>query len=255
MKIIFHGCGDAFGSGGRFHTCFHVTGQEVNFLVDCGASSMIAMRKAAVDVNAVQAIFVTHFHADHFGGIPFFILDAQFFSKRTKSLAIVGPPGLRKWYERVLETSFPGSSKTVPKFPLHLHELAAGDSALIGAVTVRAAQAVHGNPGGPFHSLRLSAEGQTIAYTGDTEWSDELLALADGVDLFIAEAYFAEKKLPLHLDVASLTKHANALRAKRIVLTHMSNDVLSRRAEMPYECAFNGMTIDLGERCEGARIP
>ncbi len=100
MRLQFIGSGDAFGSGGRFNTCFHLTGARTNALIDCGASSLIALKKAGVDRNAIGAILVTHFHADHFGGIPFFVLDAQLVAKRTNPLLIAGPPGLPGWYER-----------------------------------------------------------------------------------------------------------------------------------------------------------
>ena len=123
MKLQFIGSGDAFGSGGKFNTCFHVTGETINFLLDCGASSLIGLKKHNVDLNSIQTIFFSHFHADHFGGIPFFILDAQFFSNRKEPLTIVGPKGLNECYKRVLETSFPGSSKTKTRFDLEVVEL------------------------------------------------------------------------------------------------------------------------------------
>ena len=72
MKVHFHGCGDAFGSGGRFHTCFQCVGNDVNFLIDCGASSLIALKANDVALNAIKTILITHFHADHFGGVPVF---------------------------------------------------------------------------------------------------------------------------------------------------------------------------------------
>ncbi|MBV1689213.1 MBL fold metallo-hydrolase [Novosphingobium sp. G106] len=70
LELQFIGCGDAFGSGGRFNTCFHLTGERTNLLIDCGASSLVAMKQLGTDRNAIQTIVVTHFHADHFGGIP-----------------------------------------------------------------------------------------------------------------------------------------------------------------------------------------
>ncbi|AEG94131.1 MBL fold metallo-hydrolase [Ramlibacter tataouinensis] len=244
MQLKFIGSGDAFGSGGRLNTCFHVTGERANFLIDCGASSLVGLKAQQVALNQIQAVFITHFHADHFGGIPFFMLDAQFFSRRTEPLVIVGPAGLRGWYERVMETAFPGSSKTQPKFELSLIEVAPGEVVEVAGVVVRPFQAHHGNPGGPFFSYRLEAEGRSVAYTGDTEWTDALVAAASGVDLFVAEAYFYDKKVKLHLDLATLEEHLPAIRPKRLVLTHMSDDMLERVPTLSYETARDGMVVD-----------
>jgi ribonuclease BN (tRNA processing enzyme) len=94
MRLQFIGCGDAFGSGGRFNTCFHVHGAAENFLIDCGASSLVAIKRLGIDRNAIDLVLLTHFHLDHFGGVPFFVLDAQLVAKRTRPLTIAGPPGL-----------------------------------------------------------------------------------------------------------------------------------------------------------------
>lgn len=245
MRFTFIGSGDAFGSGGRFNTCFHVEGEQVDFLIDCGASSLIALKQQGVARNAIRAIFVTHFHADHFGGIPFFMLDAQFFSKRTQPLVIAGPRGLAAWYERYMELSFPGSSSTVPKFELSLVELEPSVPATIAGVRVAPFQAHHGNPGGPFFSYRFEAEGRSIAYTGDTEWTEALVPAASGVDLFVAEAYFFDKPVKLHLDVATLARHLPRIAPKRLVLTHMSDEMLARLPLADYETAFDGKVVDL----------
>jgi ribonuclease BN (tRNA processing enzyme) len=244
MQLKFIGCGDAFGSGGRLNTCFHVHGDSVNFLIDCGASSLIGLKARRVALNDIQAIFITHYHADHFGGIPFYMLDAQFFSKRTQPLVVVGPPGLSNWYERAMETACPGSSATKPRFALSLIELAEGQTHQVCGVVAHPFQAHHGNAGGPFFSYRLEAEGRSIAYTGDTEWTDTLVTVARGADLFIAEAYFRDRKIKLHLDLASLEEHLPRINPKRLVLTHMSDDMLARVGELPYETAYDGMVVE-----------
>lgn len=245
MQLRFVGCGDAFGSGGRFNTCFHVRGARTNFLIDCGASSLVAMKRLGIERNAIQAILCTHFHADHFGGLPFFILDSQFFSKRSAPLVIAGPRGLEDWYRRVMETAFPGSSKTRQRFPLELRELAPEEPAKIGALRVTPYPVNHGNPGGPFFALRVEAEGRTIAYTGDTEWTETIVRAGARADLLIAEAYFRDKAVPLHLDLATLEAHLPEIGAKRVILTHMSEDMLARRDDVPYDCAEDGMLVQL----------
>ena len=246
MRLQFIGSGDAFGSGGRLNTCFHVTGRSCDFLIDCGASSVIGLKRLGIDVNAIQTLFITHFHADHFGGVPFFMLESQFFSKRTEPLFIVGPKGLPDWYERAMETSFPGSSKTKPKFELALIEMEPGKTRMIAGVEASAFQAEHGHPGGggPFFALRLTAEGKSVAYTGDSEWTEGLAEAGRHADLFVAEAYFFDKKVKFHLDLDTLERHLPEIAPKRLVLTHMSDDMLKRIGTLPYETAQDGLVVE-----------
>jgi ribonuclease BN (tRNA processing enzyme) len=245
MRVHFVGCGDAFGSGGRFNTCFHVSGARTNFLIDCGATSLVALKRANVDRNEIDLILVTHFHADHFGGVPFFILDAQFFAKRGRPLTIAGPAGLKEFYIRAMETAFPGSSKVQQKFELSLTELPPGKIWRGQEVEVMPARVCHGQPEGPFHAYRIAAEGKVIAYTGDTEWTDSLIEIGRDADLFIAEAYFYEKEVPLHLSYKTLASRLPLIRPKRLVLTHMNDDMLAHASKVGHEKAADGLVIEL----------
>jgi ribonuclease BN (tRNA processing enzyme) len=110
---------------------------------------------------------------------------------------------------------------------------------------LKAFQVNHGNPGGPFLAYRFGVEGKIIAYTGDTERTDELISAANDADLFVAEAYFFEKKVGLHLDLQSLAVRLPLIRAKRVVLTHMSDDMLGRLKDLPYETARDGLVINI----------
>ena len=126
MHLQFVGCGDAFGSGGRFNTCFHLVGSGINALIDCGASSLVALNKLAIDRNDIDIIFISHFHADHFGGLPFFVLEANYVRKRERPLTIAGPPGLNTRFPKLVELAFPGANELQLRFPLTLRELEIG---------------------------------------------------------------------------------------------------------------------------------
>ena len=104
MHLQFVGCGDAFGSGGRFNTCFHLVGNGINALIDCGATSLVAMNKLKIDRNDIDVVFISHFHADHVAGLPFLILEANYVTKRTRPLNVVGPPGLKTMTPRLWAT-------------------------------------------------------------------------------------------------------------------------------------------------------
>lgn len=82
--------------------------------------------------------------------------------------------------------------------------------------------------GAPALMLRLAVGGKVVTYTGDTAWTDALIDAAAGADLLIAEAYFRDKKIPYHLSHADLAGHASQLGCGRVVLTHLSADLLAQ---------------------------
>ncbi len=243
MKVQFIGCGDAFGSGGRFNTCIHVTAINTSFLLDCGATSVVGMKRMGIDSNTIDAIFFTHFHADHFGGIPFFLLDAQFNAKRKRPLLLVGPPGLKGWLERTVSLAFPGE-RTLP-FELSLHEVEIGKPTSLLGMTVMAFPVVHDDRAGPCLAYRIEVDNQILCFSGDTEWTETLVDAARNADLFICECYTFERTTKAHLSYAVLREHLPRIAAKRVVLTHMSSDMLSHIAEVEFDCAVDGMVIDV----------
>jgi ribonuclease BN (tRNA processing enzyme) len=244
MELRFLGSGDAFGSGGRFNTCFYVRDRKGAFLVDCGASSMIAVRKFKVDPNTVRAIFVTHLHGDHFGGLPFFILDAQLVSRRTAPLTIAGPAGLRNRLTAAMETLFPGSTELDRSFAMDIRELEPQIAHNIDDIQVTPYVVKHASGALPF-AYRIEVDGKILCYSGDTEWVHTLAEAAKGADLFVAECYFYDRQVKFHLDYATLAQHLPEIGAKRVVLTHMGQDMLARTKQIEYETASDGMVVSI----------
>ncbi len=244
MQLRFIGCGDAFGSGGRYNTCFHLTGDRVNFLIDCGASSLPALKRLGIARDDIDLILITHFHGDHFGGLPFLLLDAQF-SRRTRPLVIAGPEGIETRLAQVMEALFENSSKTRQRFDLRVVALAPEATVRFGAVNVTPFPVVHGESGGPFLAYRIEAEGRVIAYTADTEWTETLIPLGRDADLLIAEAYTYDKIVKNHLSLKALEAHLSEIRPKRLVLTHMSDDMLGRLDTLAHPAASDGMVVEL----------
>ncbi|MGH3502003.1 MAG: MBL fold metallo-hydrolase [Nocardioidaceae bacterium] len=243
MRVQFVGSGDAFGSGGRFQTCIWVQAGDFTVLVDCGASSLIAMRRLGLDPGEVDAVLLSHLHGDHFGGVPFLVLDAQF-SRRVRPLTVAGPPGVEDRVVSCMENLFPGSSTARRRFETQFLEIP-GDltPVRVGPTTVSGAEVIHAS-GGPPLALRVEVDGKTLAYSGDTGWSDALVTVAREADLFVCEAYFYDKKIPYHLDYATLREHLPGLKARRVVLTHMSIDMLER-LPLGVQAAHDGLALDV----------
>ncbi len=245
MQIQFVGCGDAFGSGGRFNTCFHVAAGESRFLIDCGATSLVAMKRLGLDRNAIDLVLFTHFHHDHFGGLPFFLEDAQLVAKRERPLLLAGPPSLPDRYRTMMDAAFPGSSQMQWRFPLSLRELALAESNDLGAFRVTPFHVRHDDRAGPCLAHRIEIDGKVLVYSGDTEWTDALIPAARGADLFICECYMRDKPWKGHLSLKVLQEKLPAIGAKRLILTHMSDDMLGNLGEVPHETAEDGKIIEI----------
>jgi ribonuclease BN (tRNA processing enzyme) len=244
MRLQFLGSGDAFGSGGRFNTCFHLErAAHGNVLIDCGASSMVAIRKWQVDPNAVSTVLVSHLHGDHFAGLPFLLLDAQLVSRRTAPLLLAGPPGFRERLDIVMEAMFAGSTKVERRFALEVRELALHERVALNGLAVTPYLMKHYS-GAPSYALRIETEGKVLTYSGDTEWVDELIPAGRDADLFICEAYFFDKVMKYHIDYSTLARRLPDIGAKRTIVTHMSAELLGRQGEIALEAAHDGLVVE-----------
>jgi ribonuclease BN (tRNA processing enzyme) len=245
MQLQFVGSGDAFGSGGRFNTCFRVVCGGANLLVDCGASSLIAMKRLGIDRDAIDLILLTHYHADHCGGVPFFMLDAQFVTRRTRPLTIAGPPPLKDWFLQLMESAFAGSSRSTRKFEVSFAELTPDRPWRFNDVEVRSVRVRHGTPPESYHGYRIAADGKVLAYSGDTEWTDSLIEIGHDADLLVCEAYVYDKPVPMHLAYRQLVEKLPLIRPKRLIITHMSDDTLGRGDAITHETAHDGMIVEV----------
>ncbi len=231
MKLTIIGCGDAFGSGGRSNTCFHLQTAKATLLVDCGASALPALKARGVDLNTIDGVVLSHLHGDHFGGLPFFLLDAQFLARRETPLLIAGPPGTRARLDAAMEVFFPNSTGSKWRFEWRVQEIAVAEPSDVLGHSIITAEVIH-QSGAPSTALRFSDGNKTFAYSGDTEWTDALLPIARAADLFICECYAFAGKLTGHMSWEILQTKLSALAAKQIMLTHMNPTMLARLDEV-----------------------
>lgn len=247
MKLTIVGSGDAFGSGGRLQTCFHVATGEFNYLIDCGATSLIGMARAGLDPAGVDAIFISHLHGDHFAGLIWWVLYARHVEKRSKPLVVVGPCGIKDRYLTTAEALFPGSTEKETHFDLQFHEH--DTSAPFGWRGLSCSSIEVSHPSGaPSHGLRFEFGDKSLSYSGDTEWVDGLFGLSEGVDLHINECFAYEAGLRYHTSWNVLREKLGDITAKRILLTHMSRSMLGcleQVCEPRVMIADDGLEIDV----------
>ena len=243
LEIV--GCGDAFGSGGRFQSCYALRSSGGLTLVDCGASAPVALQQRGIAPPDVTAIVLTHLHGDHFGGVPFLLLDGAYNRTRSRPLVIGGPPGVDERVFETLELLFPGTSARVrDRVSVRFVELVPPDTTRVGGVEVRPFPVTHPS-GAPSYALRILADGRTIAFSGDAQWDSVLLEASRDVDLFICECTAYRDRVPFHVSLDDLEREAPALSARQMLLVHMGAQMLQHTAAADWPCAVDGQVVEL----------
>ncbi|MCK5825895.1 MAG: MBL fold metallo-hydrolase, partial [Desulfuromusa sp.] len=187
---------------------------------------------------------ISHLHGDHFGGIPYLLLEGKYASQRTRPLTLIGPPGLQQQVEAAAEALYPGMFREKFNFPVEYRHLDPKINLQIGSVEVGCVQVKHG--GSQYvYGLRIEVAEKVISYTGDTEWTDNLLVLAQGSDVLIAECFAYDQPIPSHLDYLTLLKKRKQLGCQRLLLTHMGPVMLARIAQLELETLDDGDIIVL----------
>jgi ribonuclease BN (tRNA processing enzyme) len=236
------GCGDAFGSGGRSHTCFFLDAPGSKLLIDFGASALVSMNRFDVDPLAIDAVVLSHLHGDHFGGLPFLLMHATFICGRTRPLIIAGPRGTAERLRQATDALFPGIWTYPKQFAVEFLELEDGEPLDVAGASVTPFAVIH-DSGATAFALRVSCHGCTVAYSGDTAWTDRLLDAARDADLFFCEATTFETSIPNHLTYRTVADNCRRFNAGRVVLTHLGPDVLAERERLTLEVAEDGQVF------------
>lgn len=246
VTLTVIGSGDAFGTGGRLNTCFHVSHSQGNFLIDCGASSLIGLHREKIDPNTIDTVFISHLHGDHFAGLIFLLMEARYINGRDRALTLVGPKGLEDRLEETMNALYPQcwTGKDDLIFPLTLIEWEEEKPVTLNDVTATPFAAHHLLDGNDF-TIRLTVDGKTIIYSGDTGWTDTLIPATDGGDLFISECYFKAPGCDFHMDYDTLMANRDRLNVKEILLTHLGPDMFAQKETLPANFAYDGCKIDL----------
>lgn len=243
MKITVLGCGDAFSAGGRFHTSFLLATQGRKVLVDCGASALIRMRQLEILPTDIDTIVITHFHGDHYGGLPFLLLSYKVECSRQSPLTIIGPQGLKERVYALQDALYPGTSTSLNALDIEFIEFGQGKEIKSGNLSIEAYEVKHSPPSMP-HGVRIADGAHVFGFSGDSEWHDHLSKIADGADLFIIDSYHLDLEAPGHMSYKKILENKHHLNAKRILLSHMGEKVLQAK-DLQLERLYDGMEIVL----------
>jgi len=213
-------------------------------LLDCGATTLSALKRASVAADAIDSVFISHLHGDHFAGLPFLFLEYTYAAPRRRPLRIAGPPGTEERLQQLYRAMYRDASRRPLPFEIEYSILWPGRRSEIGAATVEPFRVPHQEDDISL-GLQLRVAGRSILYSGDTGWTEELVHRSQGIDLFVCECSFYETRMSTHLDYPRLAEHRERFGARRMVLTHLGREVLARRSQIDIELAFDGMRIEI----------
>jgi ribonuclease BN (tRNA processing enzyme) len=245
LDVTVLGAGDAFASRGRFQSGYVIEGGGAVVLLEAGPSVLTALKRSAIAPADIDYVLISHLHGDHFAGLPFLMLEYLYESPRRRMLTIAGPRKLEQRTRVMFKSMYPRMDTSPLARKLRYVVLEPGREARLGPMRVTSVRTPHTKPDVSL-ALRVTLAGKSVAFSGDTGWTDELITLSAGADLFLCECtYYESEHLDFHLNYPHLVKNRSRFSAKRVVLTHLGREVLDHAPEIEMEMATDLMKISL----------
>jgi ribonuclease BN (tRNA processing enzyme) len=244
VRVTFLGTGDAFCAGGLHHSGYFVQGREMSFLLDCGPSTLSCLKRQGLLADSIDVVLISHLHGDHFAGLPFLFLEYMYLARRRRSLIIAGPPGTEERVRNLFSAMYRHTAASPLPFEIEFLNLAPRQQEKIGSMIADPFPVPHQQTELSY-GFRVEVDGRTIVYSGDTGWTEELPQQSQGGDLFICECSSFETRTEYHLDYPRLRDNRDRFGSRRMVLTHLGEEVLAHRSEIDMELADDGLIIQL----------
>ena len=243
-ELVMVGTSDAFGSAGRRQSAYLVRGSGGSVLLDCAPTTNGGLATLGISRDEIAAIAVSHFHADHFGGIPLFLLASTYQDQRRDPLLVAGPAGIETRVRELAGAMGHAIEDSELGYSVAFRELPAGSEVDVGPARITSFETDHVPSSCP-HGLSVRCDGRHLVYSGDTGWFDALPGHARGADLFLCECTFPEPRTPLHLSLDVLAKRRDEFRCDRMLLTHLGEDMRALDEAAGFERADDGDVVPL----------
>ena len=239
-KIRFLGTGTSYPTLERASSSCLVNVDKKYILIDIGPTVLRRLVEYGVSVNDVDMIILTHFHVDHSGDLPAFLFACNYgVEPRKRPLVLIGGEGINSFFRR-LSLAYPWIK---PKnYDLKILRLVNGTYKWKG-IGIRTKRTNHNR-----ESIGVLLKmGKSVVFSGDTDYSRNLIELSRDVDLLVVECSFPVRKVKGHLNLHVLKKIVKSAKPKDVIITHLYPEWngVKEKETLPYKLAYDGMEIVL----------
>jgi ribonuclease BN (tRNA processing enzyme) len=241
-EVIFVGTSDAFGAGGRRQSATLVRGPSGGLLFDCGGTTLSGLNELGIERGEIDTIVLSHFHADHFGGVPSMLIAMLYEDQRDEMLRIAGPPELEPRVRAACEALGHPLDDRLWRFKTEFTVLEPGRPTTLGPVGVVGFQ-THHNPEANPQGYVVTVGSRRVAYSGDTGWFEALPEMVAGADLFVCECTQLTPGYEYHLSLEELVERQDQFDVKDMILTHLGTEMAKQRGECALPTADDGLIV------------
>jgi len=225
IDLAFMGSGNAFAP----ERCWSGFVLNERHLFDAPPTALYSLKRLHLRLDRIETVFISHFHADHFFGLPFLLLEYAYLTRRNNDLTLVGPPKLEQQLSKLVEIGYPSLLNAEAGYRLRYVEVEDGAHGTVNDLEYDAIEVEHGGEEMTSFGFRVNQAGRSLAYTGDTTYCDQLVRLAQGADVLVSDCtYPSGLKNPEHMSLDEVQLlHARIGGETQFVLTHLSGDIPS----------------------------
>lgn len=246
-QVLVIGSGNAFNIDGRAHAAYLLESSSGEVcLLDCGATTLSRLHQLNLSCASIDSILLTHFHGDHYGGLPFLLLQMSMIERRQKSLHISGPAGVQTACDTLVHAMYPGLEFS---FPIHYHEIYAKVACepLFAKSSIQVEAIAMDHKAESLGYRLFGPESRSFAFSGDCALNQNVLDLVCEMDLAIVELTMFKQSIPpvSHIALSEVLERRTEFEARKLVWSHI-HDALARAAEEEgLEVAFDGMLLKI----------